>query len=270
MSKQTRRRFLSGTLPVTLGATFGFTGLKAAGNIRQSPADKKTKVLVVGAHPDDPETICGGTMALYANAGYEVVSAYLTRGEAGIEGKSYDESASIRTAEALAACNILKVRAHFLGQIDGNCEITRERYAEMIDFLKKEEPAVIFTHWPIDTHRDHRICSILIYDAWLASGRNASLYYCEAMSGIQSQNFKPDTYVDITKVIEQKHNACYAHASQQIAETYPDHHGKMEMFRGMEAGCDYAEAFIRHVGIHNTGPDHLVNSGIMPAAVISP
>ncbi|MBN1145597.1 MAG: PIG-L family deacetylase [Bacteroidales bacterium] len=248
MKKQTRRRFLYGALPVTLGATFGFTELSASGKSTGAPPDKKPKVLVVGAHPDDPETICGGTMALFSNLEYEVVSAYLTRGEAGIEGKSYDESASIRTAEAQAACNILKVRAEFLGQIDGNCEITKVRYAEMIDFLKKEEPDIIFTHWPIDTHRDHRICSMLVYDAWLRLGRKASLYYCEAMSGMQSQNFKPDTYVDITKVIEQKHKACYAHASQQIEETYPDHHGKMEVFRGMENGCPYAEAFVKHAG----------------------
>lgn len=250
MIKQTRRRFLSGALPVTLGATFGFADLSAAGNNTGTSPGKKPKVLVVGAHPDDPETICGGTMALFSGLGYEVVSAYLTRGEAGIEGKSYDDSASIRTAEALTACSILKVRGEFLGQIDGNCEITKERYAEMIDFLKKEEPNVIFTHWPIDTHRDHRVCSLLVYDAWLRLGRKASLYYCEAMSGMQSQNFKPDTYVDITTVIEQKHKACYAHVSQQMEETYPDHHGKMETFRGMENSCPCAEAFIKQTGNH--------------------
>jgi LmbE family N-acetylglucosaminyl deacetylase len=248
MSKHTRRRFLSGALPVTLGATFGFTDLSAAGNSARKLTDKKRKILVVGAHPDDPETICGGTMALFSNAVHEVVSAYLTRGEAGIEGKSYDESASMRTAEAHDACDILKARAEFLGQIDGNCEITQKRYDEMIDFIKKEDPDVIFTHWPIDTHRDHRICSLLVYDAWLRLGRKASLYYCEAMSGMQSQNYKPDTYVDITEVIEQKHKACFAHASQHMEETYPDHHGKMEIFRGMEAGCQYAEAFVKQTG----------------------
>lgn len=260
MAKQTRRRFLSGTLPVTLGAVFGTAGTVASGDARIKPNNTKIKVLIVGAHPDDPETICGGTMALYANEGHEVVSAYLTRGEAGIEGKSYDESASIRTTEALTACSILKARAEFLGQIDGNCEITRERYAEMINFLKKEDPDIIFTHWPIDTHRDHRICAILVYDAWLASGRNATLYYCEAMSGMQSQNFKPDTYIDITRVIEQKHNACFAHASQKIEETYADHHGKMEIFRGMEAGCGYAEAFVRHVRNHINDPVDLADA----------
>jgi LmbE family N-acetylglucosaminyl deacetylase len=191
--------------------------------------------------------MCGGLMALYSNAGHEVVSAYLTRGEAGIEGRSYEESAKIRTAEALAACDILKVRPGFLGQIDGNCEITKERYGQVIDFMRKEDPDIIITHWPVDTHRDHRICSILVYDAWLVLGRKSALYYGEVMSGMQSQNFSPADYVDITDVISQKHKACFVHVSQKIEGEYQESHGNMEIFRGMEAGCKFAEAFIRHV-----------------------
>jgi LmbE family N-acetylglucosaminyl deacetylase len=247
MTKHSRRKFLVNALPVTLGTTFGLTGASLPKDHDAIPVEKKLKIVVVGAHPDDPETICGGVMALYSNAGHEVVSAYLTRGEAGIEGKSYEEAASIRTAEALKACDILKARPIFLGQIDGNCEITKERNAQMIDFFKREKPDIILTHWPIDSHRDHRICSILVYDAWLATECKSALYYCEAMTGVQSQNFNPTDYIDITGVIKQKHLACFAHVSQEIEETYPEHHGKMELFRGMECGCDYAEAFVRHV-----------------------
>jgi len=55
---------------------------------------------VAGAHPDDPETGAGGTMALYSKHGHQVVSLYLTRGETGIPGKSPNETAAIRTKEA--------------------------------------------------------------------------------------------------------------------------------------------------------------------------
>jgi len=247
MAKHTRRQFLANTVPVTLGATVGLTGTSAFGQNTASSLDEKMKIVVVGAHPDDPETMCGGAMALCSDSGHEVVSAYLTRGEAGIEGKSYEESAKIRTAEALTACDILKVRPEFLGQIDGNCEITRERYSQIVDFIKREAPDIIITHWPIDTHRDHRICSVLVYDAWLRLGRKSALYYGEVMSGVQSQNFSPTDYIDITSVVEQKHKACFAHISQEIEETYQDSHGEMEIFRGMEFRCDYAEAYIRHV-----------------------
>jgi len=231
----------------TIGAAIALTGTGACVNGTSASSQKKMKIVVVGAHPDDPETMCGGLMALCSDSGHEVVSGYLTRGEAGIEGKSYEESAMIRTAEALAACDILKVRPEFLGQIDGSCEITGERYKQTIDFIKNEEPDIIITHWPVDTHRDHRICSILVYDAWLILGRRSALYYGEVMSGIQSQNFTPTDYIDITGVLDQKHKACFAHLSQNIEEDYRESHGEMEIFRGMESACKYAEAYIRHV-----------------------
>ena len=90
-------------------------------------------------------------------------------------------------------------------------------------------------------------CSLLVYDAWLRSGKRFSLYFFEVMSGQQSQNFNPTDYVDIGAVVEIKHKACFAHESQLIRESYGDDHGKMEVFRGMESGCEFAEAFIHHV-----------------------
>lgn len=241
--KQPRRHFVKQSLPITLlGSAIGLPD----GVSKRDQATKR-KILVFGAHPDDPETMCGGAMALFCQAGHEVVAVYLTRGEAGIPGTSHAEAAGIRTAEAKAACDILGVRPEFIGQIDGSCEITRDRYTEVMDFLTKEDPELIITHWPIDTHRDHRICSVLVYDAWLATGRKAALYYGEVMTGIQSQNFTPTDYLDITPVVAKKHAACFAHVSQKIEDSYANDHGKMEMFRGLESGYQYAEAFVRHV-----------------------
>ena len=85
------------------------------------------KVLVIGAHPDDPETMCGGTMIKLCEMGVEVVSVYFTGGEAGIPDKSHEESRSIRTAEAKKACEIMGVRPVFMTQIDGNAEINKAR-----------------------------------------------------------------------------------------------------------------------------------------------
>ncbi|MFN8256241.1 MAG: PIG-L family deacetylase [Bacteroidales bacterium] len=247
MTKLSRRHFLTNSIPAAIGTTIGLSATHVLANNYSEMPKNKMKILVVGAHPDDPETMSGGAMALYSGMGHEVVAAYLTRGEAGIEGKSHEESARIRTEEAKKACEILKVRPEFLGQIDGSCEINKNAYAQVIGFLEKENPDIIFTHWPIDSHRDHRICSVLVYDAWLTLGRRAALYYGEVMTGIQSQNFTPTDYIDITKVADQKHQACFVHVSQKIQETYPDDHGKMEIFRGMESGCKFAEAYIRHV-----------------------
>lgn len=247
MQKITRRQLITLAAPAAIGATIGLNSTNVLGNSTSTRIEKKMKIVVVGAHPDDPETGCGGLMAIYSAAGHEVVSVYLTRGEAGIEGKSHEEAAKIRTAEAHNACQILNVRPEFIGQIDGNCEITKVRYTALTDLFKKEKPDIILTHWPIDTHRDHRICSILVYDAWLNLGRKSALYYFEVMTGNQSQNFAPTYYVDISSVVKQKHEACFIHVSQKIEETYKDDHGRMEQFRGMEFGCEYAESFVRHV-----------------------
>src|ERR1041385_6916714 len=76
-------------------------------------------VVCVGGHPDDPESGCGGTLARYAALGHTVAIVYLTRGEAGVRGKSHEEAAAIRTAECQAACKILGAKPIFGGQIDG-------------------------------------------------------------------------------------------------------------------------------------------------------
>jgi LmbE family N-acetylglucosaminyl deacetylase len=208
--------------------------------------ERKLKIAVCGAHPDDPETGCGGTMALYSELGHEVVAVYLTRGEAGIDGMSHDEAAAIRTKEALEACKILNARAVFVGQIDGKCEINAVRYAEFRKIIEDENPDIIFTHWAIDSHPDHRVCSHLAYDAWMRSGRRAALYYYEVMTGSQTQNFHPTDYVDITGTLEKKHRASFVHVSQGIESVYARTHGRMETFRGMEYGCKAAEAYVKH------------------------
>lgn len=239
MKNVTRRNFLKMSGAATLGiAAFP---LQAAGH---GGSAKQLKIVVVGAHPDDPETGCGGIMILLAEYGHRVISAYLTRGEAGIPGKTHEQAAEIRTNEALEACRMMKVQSAFLNQIDGSCEISSARYEEMYNFLNVEKPDIVFTHWPVDTHRDHRICSVLVYDAWLRSGKRFPLYYYEVMSGEQSQNFYPTHYVDISAAVERKREASYAHKSQDIKTIYEASHDKMEVFRGLEAGYKYAEAYI--------------------------
>ena len=207
----------------------------------------RKKIMVIGAHPDDPETAAGGTMCLLSDAGHEVVSVYLTRGEAGIKGKSHDEAAAIREAEAKAACKVTGARALFLSQIDGSTEVNRNRYQEMREMLEREKPDVVITHWPIDGHRDHAVCGILVLDSWRRLGRCFDLYYFEVMTGTQTQMFHPTDFVDITTTRERKHQACYCHASQKLQSVMDDWHIPMEQFRGIECRCKAAEAFVRHV-----------------------
>jgi LmbE family N-acetylglucosaminyl deacetylase len=206
---------------------------------------KRLRVVVAGAHPDDPETGAGGTLARYSLLHHEVVCLYLTRGEAGIPGKSHEQAARIRTAEAENACRILRTRPIFAGQIDGASEVNAARYDEFHNLLEGLQPDIVFTHFPVDTHRDHRAISLLVLDSWQSARRKFLLYYFEVMTGEQTRNFQPTDYVDITATEPAKRKACLAHESQQPAEMYA-YHERMSRFRGMECGVEHAEAFISY------------------------
>jgi LmbE family N-acetylglucosaminyl deacetylase len=135
------------------------------------------RVLVVGGHPDDPESGCGGTIARYVESGHAVVVLYLTRGEAGIEGRAPDEAARIRTAEAERACVLLGASPRFAGQVDGDTRVDAAAYAAVHALFDDLRPDVVLTQWPVDTHRDHRAASLLVYDAWLRAGGRAARGY---------------------------------------------------------------------------------------------
>jgi LmbE family N-acetylglucosaminyl deacetylase len=237
-----RRRDVLGGSAAALGAAFLGSPLPAPAQTGAGRG-RRLKLLVAGGHPDDPESMAGGTILRYADAGHEVVCLYLTRGEAGIPGKTHAEAAAIRTDEAIRACALLKARVRLVGQVDGATEVGVGRYGEVRRIFEDERPDLVITHWPIDTHRDHRAMSLFAYDAWLAE-RRFELYYAEAMTGVQTQAFAPTHYVDITTVEARKRAACFAHASQNPEEFYADHE-LMHRFRGREAGCVLAEAFVR-------------------------
>lgn len=241
MSNISRREVLCGSAGLMAAAGLSLT---AAGE--PAPAGKKLKLVVAGAHPDDPESASGGLMALCADAGHEVVSLYLTRGEAGIGGKSHDEAARIRTAEAEAACRVLGARPVFADQIDGATELNAARYDAFTPILERENPDIVVTHWPIDGHRDHRVAAMLVYDAWLRMSKSFALYYFEVEMGIQSQHFYPTDYVDITAVEKRKKKACYEHESQNAKHGFYPLHEDMHLFRGKEAGVKAAEAYSKH------------------------
>ena len=116
MSDITRRNILQASTIVAGTAALNQLPSVATASERPGTPIQPQKVVVAGGHPDDPESGCGGTIARYADAGHEVVAIYLTRGEAGMPGTSYEEAARIRSAEAEKACKTMKARPLFAGQ----------------------------------------------------------------------------------------------------------------------------------------------------------
>jgi len=214
--------------------------LPAAGDAAHNAS---LKVVCIGAHPDDPESGCGGTLARYSALGHAVTIVYLTRGERGIDGKSLDEAARIRTAESETACRIIGAKPVFFGQIDGATEFTRAHVEAMSRLLADEHPDILFTHWPVDTHMDHQVASMLTIRAWMRRGAG-SLYFFEVDTGDQTEGFFPNTYVDVSAVMEKKKSALFAHVSQDGQAIWREHHEIMAQWRGREVAVPAAEAFV--------------------------
>ena len=183
-------------------------------------------------------------MARYVELGHSVTILYLTRGERGIRDKGLDESAKIRSAECEKACQILAATPRFFGQIDGATEVTRAQVDTMTRILNEEKPDVVFTHWPVDTHMDHQVASMLVIRAWMSLGEQPELFFFEVDTGDQSQGFLPNTYVDITPVLEKKKPALFTHVSQDGKGIWREHHEVIAKWRGREAGVPMAEAFV--------------------------
>jgi LmbE family N-acetylglucosaminyl deacetylase len=205
---------------------------------------RKLKVVVTGGHPGDPEYGCGGTIARYTDLGHEVVLLYLNKGD--WNEKPSSESTPVRVTEATKACDILKARPAFAGQIDGKAIVDPAHYEQFHRLLEGEQPNVVFTHWPIDNHADHRAISILVYEAWLRMRKQFALYYYEVSNGEDTVQFTPTHYVDIAGTAPRKRSACYAHASQAPEKFYALQELVTRM-RGIESGHKQAEGYIRHV-----------------------
>ena len=261
----TRRGFMMQTAAATaaVAATAALPGAAAAAATgavaaaeqagpKPAPA-RPLHVVCVGAHPDDPECGCGGTLARYVEAGHRATVIYLTRGEAGISGKTAAEAAAIRTAESEAACKILGATPVFAGQIDGATEVNRRRKDEFYELLTAQKPDVVLAHWPIDTHSDHQVAAMLTVRAYFRSKPRFPLYFFEVAAGLQSFNFTPTVYVDITSVREKKKAALFAHKSQNGESVYQEFHRIMEDFRGRELSLAAAEAYVPMARDHGKG-----------------
>jgi LmbE family N-acetylglucosaminyl deacetylase len=239
-----RRRFVQQTL-----AGIGLLSLPEAVSAQRNKYSRPLKIVCAGAHPDDPESGCGGTLVKFVKAGNRVTIIYLTRGEAGIPGKTHEEAASIRSREAIAACAILQVKPVFAGQVDGDTLMDNKWVENWRQIIEEEKPDIVFTHWPVDSHKDHQIASLLTIQTWIRAKEKFRLYFFEVCTGEQTMVFRPTDYVDITDEQEQKRKAVYCHLSQDPPGIYDCGHASMEDFRGREIGVKAAEAFVQMRGM---------------------
>ncbi len=218
------------------------------------------KVLAVGAHPDDLEILCGGTLARFAQDGYEVVMCHVSRGDRGSFVHTSEEISRIRSEEARRAAEICGAEATTLGQSDGDVNAADpEQRRLMIDLVRETQPELIITHHPGDYMGDHNETSKLVFDCSFHATlpllettkpnyRNVTpIYYMDTLMGL---GFQPSEYVDVSAVIDTKTAMLEAHQSQLT--WLRDHDGvdvveqmrTVSRFRGLQCGVEYAEGFV--------------------------
>jgi LmbE family N-acetylglucosaminyl deacetylase len=221
------------------------------------------RILAVGAHPDDLEILCAGTLARYAARGDFVAMAISTNGEVGSSTLPKETIARIREAEARTSAAVIGAELHWLGYPDEflyENEQTRLRY---IDLVRQARPDLIITHDPAhDYHPDHLTTGQLLWNIRIMTAvpniktehppcdKIPELYFMDTVAGV---HFVPEEYVDITSTIDKKRNMLAAHKSQEswlrdlFQMGYVEFMETCSAFRGIQAGVRYAECFRRSV-----------------------
>jgi LmbE family N-acetylglucosaminyl deacetylase len=197
---------------------------------------KKMNILAVGAHPDDIEFGCGGTLVKYTEKEHRLSLLIMTEGGLGGE-------AQVRISEQLASNGILGVEKIFWGGYqDGQLLVDQSVISKIEKVISAVKPDFIFCHYPDDTHQDHRHLSQAVISATRYI-RNVLFY-----EGPTTQNFNPQIYVDIFDTIDRKIDALKAHCSQ-VSKTNIEDLTIVELarstanFRGTQGRVKYAEAF---------------------------
>jgi len=201
------------------------------------------RIIVLGGHPDDPESGCGGLAANSMRKGHEVLFVHCTAYRQGREFFSRPEK-EVRTEEALAAAEILGVEADVWDYPHGQIYVNDENIARFESYILGQKPDIVIAHWPVDTHPDHRCVGGIALSVYLDSDTNFDFYFFEVMTGQQSMHFHPTHYVNISDVAEIKHRALLCHKSQN-GESVWQVHEVMHRMRGNECGVERAEAYIR-------------------------
>lgn len=219
------------------------------------------RVLAVGAHPDDLEILCGGTLARFVLEGHEVVMCHATRGDRGSFVHSSEEIALIRGAEARRAAVVCGAESVTLGFSDGEINAAdRSQQRAVVDLVRDTRPDLILTHSQGDYMGDHNEIAQLVFDCSFSAtlplyetgkphhSSVTPIYSIETVMGV---GFQPAEFVDITTTIETKVAMLEAHESQLT--WLRDHDGvdiveqmkTTSRFRGQQCGVAYAEGFVQ-------------------------
>lgn len=196
-------------------------------------ADRPLRVLVVLAHPDDPEFFCGGTVARWASEGREIHYCLMTRGDKGADAPGVDPTAlaETREREQRSAAKVLGVHnVEFLDYEDGSLVADLETRKDVVRVIRIVRPDIVITCDPTNVfgqfinHVDHRVTGQVTLDAVYPAARSAlyfpDLYKKEGLEPHKVHELfiagpvDPNWAIDVTDFMDLKQKALSEHRSQ--------------------------------------------------------
>ncbi len=230
-------------------------------------------VLALFAHPDDAEFLCAGTLIHLAERGAKAHIVSMTAGDCGSAILSAARISQIRIREASRAAGLIGAEYSCLGEKDLRVFYDRRTLIQVMDCVRRTDPALVFTHSPTDYMVDHEITSRLCQTACFGAvapnfpsaarrkvkplRRVPHVYYAQPFGGrdILGEPVLPKVFVDIGGTTERKEKMLACHESQQAwlraQQEIPD---PLSMLRRMAAqvgelsGLPAAEGFRQHLG----------------------
>lgn len=224
------------------------------------------RVLLIVAHPDDPEFGAGGTIARWVQGGAHVTFVIVTDGSKGTADKEMtkEKLVAMREAEQRAAAAVLGVQeVVFLGQPDGEIQNTPALREMIVRQIRTHRPDVLITHDPTTrifnnmmlNHTDHRVVGDTVLDAVFPLARDRMNFPEHEAAGLEPHKVldiflqfteNPNYWVDISATMDLKIKALWEHKSQigepaELEVRLRQRHGE----RAEHVSFEYAETFRR-------------------------
>jgi LmbE family N-acetylglucosaminyl deacetylase len=219
-------------------------------------------VLAVGAHPDDIEISCAGTLARYVKDGTRVTILTLSSGDKGTFDLPAEEITKIRENECRAAAAVIDAEWIGFGIPDGTIIWDEKLHTRMIQAIQQAAPDLIITHSPDDYMSDHVETSKAVTSASFFTvcpqfcaedGKPASIvvpvFFMDNICGV---GFLPSEYVDITDTFDtklamyDKHESQHTYLAERQNQDFFEVIKTSARYRGLQCGVTYAEGFRRY------------------------
>jgi LmbE family N-acetylglucosaminyl deacetylase len=212
--------------------------------------------MAIAAHPGDAVFTMGAAVAAHVHNGGKGVFVSLTLGERGAPASiPVDRYGEMQRAASEKAAKLVGASFEILTYPDAEIPLTDQPALEVCDVIRKHKPDIVITHWSGSWHKDHQGCHMIVRDAVFYAGLGTmtrtdppyavrKLFYADNWE--DADNYKPDTYLDITPVFDKWMSACDAYPMWR-GETgfrYNDYYSSLAVTRGCLSGFRYATALM--------------------------